>query len=189
MIDRINFVGWMWPVFSSHGRFPVVSHEFEAGERYKPDGSLNYAVHLGLDIMFQRWASDPTGPATDVAIPKHGTNQGFITWPGTKVVCVGPGKVWEAGETKLGHHVLVDHGKVGGVGLLTYYQHLESFARPWQRGDAVFPGLALGVMGGDPSNEPHLRHLHFEVWLPDGKPDQGDWPVDPQPYLDAWAKL
>lgn len=189
MIDPDDYIGWIWPLLSSHGRFPVISHEFEAGARYLPDGSLNYAVHLGVDLMFPRWTSDPTGPATDVAIPKHGANPGWITWPGTKVVAAGPGHIWEAKQTALGRSVLVDHGKAAGVPMLTFYQHMEAFERPWQRGDAVFPGLPLGTMGGDPSNAPHLRHLHFELWLPDGKPRQGDWPVDPAPYLAAWAKI
>lgn len=186
MIDPAAWVGWCWPVLSAHGRFPVVSHEFEPGERYLADGRLNYAVHLGVDIMFPRWASDPTGPPTDVAIPAHGANPGWITWPGTKVVAAGPGRIWEAGETALGHSVLIDHGNVG---LLTFYQHMESLARPWSKGDPVFPGLELGTMGGDPSNAPHLRHLHLEVWLPEGKAQRGAWPEDPAPYLAAWARV
>lgn len=189
MIAKENFVGWMWPVPVINGRYPVVSHEFEAGERYLPDGRLNYATHLGLDIMFARIPTDPIGPATDVAIPKHGSNPGWITWPGIGNRAAGPGKIWEAKQTALGYSVEIDHGKVGGVGMLTFYQHMTGFSRDWKRGDVVLPGTELGEMGGDPSNEPHLRHLHFEVWLPDDKHRQSDWPVDPAPFLAMWAKV
>jgi hypothetical protein len=189
MLDSANFVGWLWPVPMTNLRYPVISNGFVPGARYNPDGSLNYAVHLGVDIMFQRLPSDPTGPETDVAIPKHGDNPGWITWPDTRIMSAGPGEIWEAKETHLGHSVLVDHGKVGGVGMLTFYQHLASLEGAWKRGDTVFPGLVLGRMGGDPSNAPHLRHLHFEVWLPDDKPHESAWPVDPAQFLKMWAKL
>lgn len=190
VIEAAAFVGWMWPIPILNGRRPVASHEFDAGARYNPDGSLNYAVHLGLDLMYPRIATDPLGPATDVAIPAHHTaNLGWITWPGIGVQAAGPGHVWTAGHTALGWSVEVDHGKVDGVGLVTFYQHLTRFARPWKRGDVILPGTELGEMGGDPSNAPHLRHLHFELWLPDGKAHRQDWPVDPAPYLRLWAQV
>lgn len=177
---RETFIGWLWPVGLAHGRYPVISHEFEAGARYKPDGSLNYATHLGVDLMYPRQPGDEGSPRL---LSAH-----HRSWDDVRVMAAGPGNVWEAGETALGHHVLVDHGKVGGIGMLTFYQHLARLERPWKRGDAVFPGLPLGIMGGDPANMPHLVHLHFEVWLPDGKP-KPEWPVDPAPYLDRWVKL
>lgn len=190
MIDAPTFIGWAWPVPIVNGRHPVVSHEFEAGERYHPDGSLNYAVHLGLDIMFARIATDPVGPSSEVAIPRgHTKNLGWIAWKGTPIRAAGPGHVWSAKRTARGLSVQIDHGMVGGHGMLTFYQHLETFDRDWQRGDVVLPGTTLGTMGGDPANEPHLRHLHFEVWIPDGKSRAGDWPVDPAPYLRVWAQV
>lgn len=188
MIDATAFAAWLWPVPITNGRKPVVSHEFDPGPRYLPSGALNYATHLGLDLMFARLPTDPTGPATDVAIPKHGSNPGWITWPGTLVRAAGPGKIWAAKHTALGFSVELDHGKVGGVGMLTFYQHMTAFARDWQHGDVVNAGDVLGTMGGDPTNAPHLRHLHLELWLPDGKPNAGDWPVDPQPYLNVWTQ-
>ncbi len=188
-MNPATFIGWMWPVPIRDGRKPVISHEFEAGARYLPSGALNYATHLGLDIMYQRIASDPTGPPNYVAIPKHGSNPGWITYPHTTVRSAGPGKIWDAKVTKLGHSIQIDHGHVDGVGLITFYQHLTEFAQPWKKGDPVLPGTALGTMGGDPMNSPHLTHLHFEVWLPDGKARAGDWPVDPAPFLTMWSQV
>ena len=179
----------MWPVPIVNGRSPVISHELEAGPRYLPDGKLNYATHLGLDLMFARIPTDPIGPADSVAMFKHGTNPGYITWPGIMNRAVGPGHVWNAGLTALGWSVEVDHGQVDGVGLITFYQHMTHLVRPWKRGDAILPGTELGEMGGDPSNEPHLRHLHFEVWLPDGKAHRQDWPVNPAPFLALWSSV
>jgi murein DD-endopeptidase MepM/ murein hydrolase activator NlpD len=186
-IDPRDWIGWLWPVLVTKGRRPVISHEFEGGNRYNPDGSLNYAVHLGVDLMFPRLEGDPTGPATDVAIPKNGS-LGWITWPGTEVVAIGPGKVWGANRTRLGLSVLIDHGHVAGGGMLSFYQHLETFARPWKKDDVITPGTVLGTMGGDPMNAPHLRHLHFELWRPDDRP-HAEWPVDPLPYLTIWPKV
>jgi len=188
-MDPANFIGWMYPVPILNGRKPVISHEFEGGERYLPDGSLNYATHLGVDLMYPRLPSDPTGPATNVAIPKHGNNPGWITYPNTPIRVAGPGKIWRAGTTPLGHFVEIDHGHVAGVGMMTFYQHMTGFAQPWTKGVEVMPGTVLGIMGGDPTNDPHLVHLHFELWLPDGKPKRGDWPVDPAPYLKMWAQV
>ncbi len=186
--NRQHWTGWIWPVPITNGRRPVISHEFEPGERYKLDGSLNYAVHLGVDLMFPRLRTDPTGPATDVAIPKRGGNPGWIAWPGTPVRSAGPGRVWQAKRTKLGYSLQIDHGHVGGAGVLTFYQHLEHPSREWRRDDVVLAGTELGVMGGDPSGAPHLRHLHFELWFPDGAASFDEWPVDPEPYLKIWTQ-
>ena len=174
--NRALWIGCLWPVPTVNGHSPAVSHEFEPGERYLPNGNLNYAVHLGVDIMFRRQAGDPPSRSR------------FVSFDDVRIMATVPGNVWDAGETKLGHFVEIDHGKVGGVGMLTFYQHMSRLERPWKKGDAVFPGMPLGVMGADPTDPEGLVHLHFEVWLPDGKP-KGKWSVDPQPYLDRWVRL
>lgn len=186
--------GWRWPVPTWAGRRPVISHEFEAGERYKrgPNNELvlNYATHLGLDLMFA-WdrAIDPKGPRDTVALARGGA-RGFIAPKGAPIVAAGPGKIWQAGISKLGLHVQIDHGAVGSAGgINTYYQHLDSFARPWIRGDVVEAGAVLGTMGGDPANDPHLRHLHFELWLVRKGIPSMDWPTDPAPYLAHWQVI
>lgn len=180
------YVGWMSPVPITNNRKPVVSNGFAPGERFI-NGKLNYAVHLGVDIMFPRSSLDPLGPETDVALGHHG-DPGFIAWKGTPIRAAGPGKIWAAERTALGLYVEIDHGQVDGAGMLTFYQHLDTYTHNWTKGEPVMPGTVLGTMGGDPANAPHLRHLHLEVWRPDGKP-KGKWSVDPAPYLKVWAQI
>jgi hypothetical protein len=182
-----DWKGWRWPVLPWGDRLPVVSHEFEAGERFLPNGHLNYAVHLGLDIMFQWRVGDPRVPADTVAMKRNGMS-GFIAPQGSIVVAAFPGTVWQAGPSPLGLHVQLDHGDLGPVlgGVNTYYQHMVSFARDWKRGDEVRAGDVLGVMGGDPANVPHLRHLHFELWFPRKGVSSAYWPTDPAPYMAHW---
>src|SRR5688572_20767023 len=44
----------------------------------------------------------------------------------------------------------------------SYYTHLSALSvRPGQVVDA---GEPIGIVGGDPSKPPHLRHLHFALW-------------------------
>ena len=186
-----DWAGWRWPVLpwgrGEDQRLPVVSHEFEGGARFLPNGNLNYAVHLGLDVMFAWREGDPIGPPEAVAMFKGKPRRGYIAPMGCFVVAAGPGTVWAAGPSKLGLHVQLDHGTVGDAGgVNTYYQHLTSFARPWMRGDEVKAGDVLGIMGGDPANAPHLRHLHFELWFPRKGVQAAFWPTDPAPYMQHW---
>jgi hypothetical protein len=195
--NAADWHGWVWPVAAlPDGRVPVVSQGFTPGERFKRDAEghlvLDYSHHHGLDIMFQWSDGDPTEPGSDVAMFRTKPGQprrGFIAPPGALVIAAGPGKIWAAGPSKLGLHVQIDHGIVGGAGgVNTFYQHLESWARDWKRGDIVEPGTVLGRMGGDPANVPHLRHLHFELWFPRKGTSSPEWPTDPEPYMRSWRR-
>lgn len=88
------------------------------------------------------------------------------------------GRVWSAYKTPRGHQVVLDHGPYA-----TLYQHLEQLLiaehRDGPGGPLVEAGHPLGVVGGDPTNAPHLKHLHFELW-------RGRTPIDPEPFLHAW---
>lgn len=187
-INPSDWIGWVQPVPSFEGRTPVISNEYKPGPRYV-DGKLNYRAHLGVDIMFRRRLGDPDGPEDAVAIPKGATsNPGWIAPAGTPVVAAGPGTIWSADVGPLGRSVQIDHGSVGSAGgVNTFYQHLESFERPWQKGDIVKAGDVIGTMGGDPSNAPHLRHLHFELWFPRPGLPAENWPRDPEPFIKMWG--
>lgn len=190
-----DWTNWVWPVAPlPDGRAPVISQGYKPGQRFKiVDGKrvLDYATHLGVDIMYRWRAGDPTGPATDVALVKGRTpSVGYYAPPGAKVRAAGPGKVWATNETALGLSVTIDHGKVGpdGIPVVSFYQHLETYAREWRKGDIVAAGDELGDMGGDPANRPHLRHLHFELWFPAASSSQASWPADPAVYMKHWRK-
>ena len=175
--------GWGWPVPVTDERVPVITQEFKPGKR-TPTSSTN-ADHLGVDIMFTKRAGDPAAPV------KHDASKAFIAPWGTPIVAAFGGKIWSAGTDSYGHNILIDHGAQPGIGgVNTFYQHLESFARPWKKGDEVRPGELLGLMGFSPAIDgEQLRHLHFELRFPRAGMAQDQWPVDPAPYMRFWRKI
>lgn len=163
---------WGWPVPRWQGRAPVISDGYGST---RPG-----ATHLGVDLMFARIASD--------AFPTTGTNgtKLFVmpdSWP---AVAAADGVLWSAGPTLRGYAVVVDHGTVA-----TFYQHLSTLIVPEIHAPApgtprtkmipIQAGQPLGIIGGDPSTPPYLKHLHFELW-PVGPASA----VDPQPYMRTW---
>lgn len=185
-----DWTGWVWPVPYYQGREPVISQGFREGERHSEDGTLNKGAHMGVDIMFRRVATDPTTPPNEVSNIPGGKNLGYIAPAGTPVVAAGPGMIWRAGDSARGKWIQIDHGQVGKAGgINTYYQHLETFAKPWKKGDQVAAGELLGLMGGDPSTSRKLRHLHFELWKPVAGTNGDTWPKDPAPIMRHWQKL
>ena len=168
-----TFVGrWGWPVPRWEGRAPVISDGYGS-----PRPGM---LHAGVDVMFGRIATDP--------FPVGGVNGSKLfvmpeAWP---AVSAADGVLWSAGASPRGYSVVIDHGTVA-----TFYQHLSSLMLPETkpppkgtlRGQLlpIKAGQPLGVIGGDPLNAPHLKHLHFEVW--NGGPSQA---FDPAPMMKAW---
>ena len=141
---------WGWPVPRWQGRAPVISDGYGSP---RPD-----MTHEGVDIMFGRIASD--------VFPASGPNgsKSFVmpdSWP---AVAASDGVLWSAGPTLRGYAVVVDHGNVA-----TFYQHLSTLIVPEAKPPAagtpraklipIKAGQPLGIIGGDPSNPPHLKHL------------------------------
>ncbi len=163
---------WGWPVPRWQGRAPVISDGY---------GSLRPGMtHMGVDIMFGRIASD--------AFPITGPNGSKLfvmpdSWP---AVAASDGVLWSAGPTLRGYAVVIDHGNVA-----TFYQHLSALTVPETKPPApgmprdkmtpIRAGQPLGIIGGDPTNPPHQKHLHFELW-PAGPASA----TDPQPYMRTW---
>jgi murein DD-endopeptidase MepM/ murein hydrolase activator NlpD len=89
------------------------------------------------------------------------------------------GTVRYARRTPRGYTVVIDHA----AGWSTYYTHLSTLlVKP---GQLVAVGEPLGLIGGDPSKPPHLRHLHFALW-------RGEWQdraVNPAPLMASWDVL
>lgn len=162
---------WLWPVPILNGHRPVVSDGFGS-----PRGSTR---HAGVDLMFLR---NTPGELASVYRPgtPNGTKNYFMA-DDTLVLAAGSGRVWSAGSTSHGYQVILDHGRYA-----TLYQHLERLLIPEQRagpnGQHVDAAHPLGVVGGNPAEPPHLKHLHFELWL-------GKTPIDPEPMLRGWQLL
>lgn len=178
-LNPSDWTGWVKPLGMIGNRTPIVSQEFRGGPRNDPHS------HLGVDIMYPWLPGDPkTYPDTAMS----GPNKGFTIPPGTPVYASGPGQIWDAGVTSLGHHIQIDHGIVGKAGgVNTFYQHLASFAHPWQKGDKIEAGTFLGIVGGNPGEPPHLKHLHFEIWFPVAGVSPDKWARNPEPYLGIWS--
>lgn len=185
-----DWVGWQWPVTRSGGdgqvRQPVVTQEWKPGRDPTPGQASGQSTnHLGIDIMYKKLSTDPKGK-----VP-HDASVNFIAPKCTHVLAAGPGQVWGVYPSAFyGIGVLVDHGQVGTAGgVCTFYQHLESTARPWQKGDRVEAGELLGLMGFAPGDPEGLRHLHFELRFPVVGVPQDDWRIDPVPYMKTWGTL
>jgi hypothetical protein len=136
-------------------------------------------THQGVDIMFARVSTDPFSNGV------NGSNA-FVMPDAWMAIAASDGVLWSSGRTPRGYAVVIDHGNV-----CTFYQHLETLLVPEVKPPAngapstqalhVKGGQPLGVIGGDPLNPPHLKHLHFELWSP-GPRDA----VDPKPLMQAW---
>jgi murein DD-endopeptidase MepM/ murein hydrolase activator NlpD len=164
---------WGWPVPRWQCRAPVISDGF--GSPRPPP----YDKHQGVDLMFGRIASDPfpSGPNGSKA---------FVMPDAWMAVAASDGVLWSADRTPRGFAVVIDHGNVA-----TFYQHLEVLlvppAKPPAKGTPkdqlirIKAGQPLGVIGADPLDQSHIKHLHFELWP--GGPASG---IDPQPLMKTW---
>jgi Peptidase family M23 len=165
---------WVWPVRRWNGRAPVISDGFSSP---RPGGLL----HGGVDLMFARIPADP--------YKKTGTPNGsalHVMPDGVNAVAASDGVVWSAGMTPRGWTVVIDHKPQK---VATYYTHLEKLLvnerAAGTGGERVVAGQPIGVIGADPLDAQHLKHLHFEVWI-DGAADHH---VDPAPLMRSWEVL
>lgn len=112
---------------------------------YPANGPVTSEFGMRLHPILQVWKLH-TG--TDFGIP-CGTPI-FATAPGT-IISAG----WGGGD---GNRIVIDHGMVNGVDLVTTYNHLESFAKtggPVQRGEVIGYSGSTGYSTG--------CHFHFET--------------------------
>jgi hypothetical protein len=159
---------WVWPVPRWNGRAPAISDGF--GMR------ANGVHHNGVDLMFARAAADTLRAGTP-----NGTAH-FVMPDGMHAVAASDGVVWSAMQTPRGFAVVIDHGPAK---VATFYQHLEKLlvtptANAKSR-ERVRAGQPIGIIGADPLDGEHLKHLHFELWL--GGPNDA---IDPAPVLRSW---
>lgn len=174
---------WVWPVPVWKGRKPYVTDTFFREEQIEDKTrDIDYhRKHLGVDIMYPKKWGDPGFPRSTErsAVPV-----------GVPALAAYKGKIWSAAKGKRGHYITIDHGTVPHIGgVLTFYQHLASFDRPWKKGDVVETGDILGPVGGDlPPNYP-LTHLHFELRFPKAGTDPETWYANPMEYMGLWRMI
>jgi hypothetical protein len=163
---------WVWPVPITRGRVPVISSGWGS-----PRGDRQ---HEGVDVMFRRVPSDP------YPVRSPNGSKLFVLPEDVLAVAAADGKVWSAGRTPRGFSVVIDHGDTAKVA--TYYTHLDTLmVQPTSRGrsgERVKAGQPLGIVGADPMDGHHLKHLHFALWA--GGPSDA---VDPQPLMTSWEKI
>ena len=138
---------------------PVVSQEFRGG---------GPAPHYGVDLMYGRPGAY------------------FVPDGAVPVLAARAGALWSVHQTARGWGIVIDHGAFGPFA--TYYQHLESVApniAAAPKGTPIAAGTPLGVMGSDPTDGGHVRHLHFAVWY-QGFGDSAS--VDPADAMAGWVR-
>lgn len=156
--------GWTWPIpiiqptpqGPTQAMMPVISQEFRGA-------GAGQAPHYGVDLMYR-------------------VGGRFTAPEGVPVLAARDGKLWSIDKTARGWAVVLDHGPP----FATFYQHLESIDMALQgaaRGTAIRAGQMLGIMGSDPTDGGHVRHLHFAVWYK-GAGDAAS--VDPASAMARW---
>jgi hypothetical protein len=165
---------WLWPVPPWRGYQPTISSPWGTPRR-RLDGTRR--THLGVDIMYRRQSSADQR----VTFPPHTASGSadFFMPDDVPALAVDVGTVAKSELGPRGHSLILRHAG----GWRTFYQHLV--APRVKVGDRVLPGQVLGTVGGDPTQTPPLRHLHFEVW---SGPSQ-EHAVDPERSMERQWRI
>jgi Peptidase family M23 len=165
---------WVWPVPTWNGRRAAISDGFGSP---RPGG----ARHDGVDLMFARTPGDPYRAGSSNA------SLHFVMPDDHVALAAADGVIRSAGWTDRGYSVVIDHAPQAP--LATYYTHLALLLVPptvRKEGHArVHAGQPIGIIGADPLDAAHLKHLHFALWR-EGNPHD---PIDPAPLLRRWPHL
>jgi murein DD-endopeptidase MepM/ murein hydrolase activator NlpD len=148
-----------------------------AAESSAPDGGMYFYGHV-FPVAGPHWTRGAIG---EFGAPRDGgrTHEGFdiVAACGTPLVAVRGGRVRDAGYDPVlyGNYLLI-HGE--GERRSYFYAHLRRPASVG-RGDRVFTGERVGVVGETGNARTVGCHLHFEIHV-DGRP------IDPEPALARW---
>jgi hypothetical protein len=163
---------WVWPVPTWQGRKPTISDGFGSP---RPGGIR----HGGVDVMFARLPSDTLRAGT----PNGAAHN--VMPDGMTALAASDGVIWSATQTPRGFAVVIDHSPTK---VATFYTHLEKLlvtpTANAKAGERVRAGQPIGIIGADPLDGEHLKHLHFEIWL--GGPKDA---IDPAPVMRAWTTV
>ena len=140
---------------------------------------MEYRGHV-FPVLGSHWTRGSIG---DFGAPRSGgrTHEGFdiVAACGKPVVAVRDGRVRRTGyDPVLYGNFLLLHGE--GEHRSYFYAHLR---RPpaVRRGDRVFAGEPVGMVGKTGNARTVGCHLHFEIHV-DGRP------IDPEPSLRRWDR-
>lgn len=159
--------GWTWPIPDLMLDPPRADSIVRAAisQEFRDHGS----PHFGVDLMY-RSVSDSRSVAGHWFAPS-----------GTPVVAARSGTIWSVDESPRGWMIVIDHGPPWA----TFYQHLEKVSPGIAKGARVEAGHQLGIMGSDPTDPDHVRHLHFAAWY-HGAGDSAS--VDPAQAMIGWPR-
>ena len=128
--------------------------------------------------MFTRVATDSYKAGTPNGSAHH------VMPDGMTAIAASDGVVWSAMKTPRGYAVVIHHEH----GVATFYTHLEKLlvkeTANAKAGEHVLAGQPIGVIGADPLDGQHIKHLHFEIWL--GGPKDA---IDPAPLIHTWESI
>jgi hypothetical protein len=126
--------------------------------------------------MFARKPIDTYRPGSPNGAAQHVMPDNMVA------LAAADGIVWSAGWTARGFTIVIDHSRAP---FATYYTHLATLmVAPTTRGKSrqrVRAGQAIGIIGSDPLDVAHLKHLHFALWR--GGPANA---IDPAPLMTRW---
>ncbi|MFT3700198.1 MAG: M23 family metallopeptidase [Kofleriaceae bacterium] len=161
---------WLWPVPRWNGRAPVISDGYTTP---RPGG----VMHGGIDLMFARSKTD-----TYKVGSANGT-KAFVMPDQMVALAAADARVRLAKQTPRGLTIQLEHEGA----IVTYYTHLAELlvksTTNGSTGERVRAGQPIGVIGADPMDGQHIKHLHFEIWMPPGRPQDR---VDPEPIVRNW---
>lgn len=159
---------WVWPVGVWHGRRPEITDGYYGGRRSSTGQRI---LHGGVDLMYPRQPADTWKAGT----PDGSTN--YVMPSYRAALAASDGVVWSARNTPRGWTVILDHSPRR---FSTYYTHLSSLLVVAKQ--RLGAGAPIGVIGVDPLDDEHVRHLHFELWR-GGSADR----FDPAAAMAAWS--
>lgn len=171
--------GWVWPIPDVH--IGPVSMRAVISQEYRSGGNSHY----GVDLMYRNPAPPPT----------------FVVPERVPAVAAKDATLWSVQRTARGWSIVLSHGRP----FATFYQHLSEVDPVIADGVqgvtlhggrdtsgvareplAVRAGQHLGLVGADPTDASHVRHLHFAVWY-QGAGDAAS--IDPAAAMATWGRV
>jgi murein DD-endopeptidase MepM/ murein hydrolase activator NlpD len=157
----------------------ALAHPVDSSASGGRDGGVAYFAHV-FPVQGPHWTRGPIG---EFGAPRSGgrTHEGFdvVAACRTPPVAVATGRVLRSGYDPVlyGNYLLI-HGQGERRGY--FYAHLWRPARV-HRGDRVWAGERVGIVGETGNARSVGCHLHFEIHVR-GRP------IDPAPELRRWDR-